>query len=169
LEGKGSFFILLVIVAILALTLAVLAGYLFFIAETPQTRPGITANVSDAARRPADSELASRNLFLEDQVFNLKSEDNKMSVIQVNVELIYFKKPKGIRNVEEKFDLCEGKMREIVGTYFQNMTIDDAKNPETKAKAANELKTALNQLLTSNERQADEVIYEIVFDKWFYQ
>jgi len=169
LEGKGSFFILLIIVAILTLTLAVLAGYLFFVAGTPQTNPEAVTEKTEI-KRPSESELAYKDLFTDKQYFNLKNEDSdKTSVIMVKMQLVYFKKVKGIKSTDEKINLNEGKIKEIIGTYFQKMTLDEVKLPETKDRANKELTGLINQLLTSNEKQKQNIVYEIVFNEWFYQ
>lgn len=166
--GKGSFFILLVIIAILTLALTILVGYLFVVAGVSQTRTEIAQGDITVKHLP-DSELSSRRLFSDKQFFNLKCEEDKMSVIQVNVILYYYKKVKGIKNVEEKLSFNESKIKQMIGTYFQKLTLDDVKKPETKERAANELKKAINDYLITNEEQKADIVYEVVFDEWFYQ
>jgi flagellar basal body-associated protein FliL len=170
LEGKGSYFVLLIIVAILTLTLVILAGYLFFVASPQQPNLEKAASGEVELRRPSDSELASKKIFDEKQYFNLKStQDNKLSVIAISVELVYFKKVEGIKSTEEKINANESKIKEMIGTYFQNLTIEEVKLPETKQRANIDLTRQINNFLTSNEDQKQEIVYEVVFDEWFYQ
>lgn len=168
MEGKGSFFILLVIVAILTLTLAVLAGYIFFVGGTPQGNVEAVAT-GQMEKRPSENELSSLKLFTDKTIFNLKSDDGEMSVIQLNAILYYYKKVKGIKSTDEKITLNEGKIKEMVGTYFQGLTLDDVKKPEAKKRANEELTKIINEYLTSNEKQKEDIVYCIVFDEWFYQ
>jgi len=169
LEGKGNFFVLLVIVAILTLTLAVLAGYLFFVAGTPKPQVEVAEETVEM-KRPSESELSYKDLFTEKQYFNLKSDDNnRISVIMVKMQLVYYKKVKGIKSTDEKISANEGKIKEIIGTYFQNMSLDEAKLPETKRRANRELTKMINEFLASNEKEKQDIVYEIVFSEWFYQ
>lgn len=168
MEGKGSFFILLIIVAFLTLALAVLAGYLFFVAGSPKTT---TVEVQkETTKRPVDEDLEMKKLFEGKKYFNLKnSDDKKIAVIQVNVELVFYKKIKGIKDVKKKIDAYDGEIKEVVGTYFQNMTLDDAKKPEMKEQAKKELAKKLNELLTASEKEKKDIIYTVNFEDWFYQ
>ena len=45
--------------------------------------------------------MATR-LFDENVIYNLKSDNGELSVIQVNIVIEYYKKVKGIRNVEKR-------------------------------------------------------------------
>ena len=170
MEGRGSFFILIVIVAILTLTLAVLAGYLFIFANNPhETVKDAGMQNETEKKRPAESELAQKKLYNEKKYFNLKSENGKLSIIQVNVELWYFKKVKGIKSTDEKIALNESKIKQIIGTYFQNMTLEEVRMPETKERSNKELTKMINEYLVSNEKSKEDIIYEVVFEEWFYQ
>jgi len=167
LASKSSFIILLSIVAVLTLVLAAMAGYLLLVAGTPQTTAG-TSNDS-VQEIPDPDKLSRKKLFEEKKYFNLKSDDGEISVIQVGVELVYFNKVKGIKNVEEKITSYESQIKEILGTYFQQMTLEQVKEPESKKKAKEDLKKQINNLICSNEKIQNEIIYDIVFDEWFYQ
>jgi flagellar basal body-associated protein FliL len=167
LESKGSLFILLIIISILTLTLAVMAGYLFFVADTQQTNIVVEENSSES-KRPADEEISKVQLFDDDTFFNLKS-DGRISVLQISAELSYFKKVKGIKNTDEKINFNMNKIKEIIGTYFQGKTFEEITNPEAKEKANKELTKEINEFLLSNEGTNYDIVYEIVFDKWFFQ
>lgn len=169
MEGKGNFFILLVIVGILAITLAILTGYLFFVTGSTQGKAAEVAS-EEEIKRPAESELLSKRLYEEKKYFNLKSNNmDKISVLMVNAEIFYFKKVKGIRDIEAKIAANESKIKEMMGTFFQNMTLEEAMIPETRKEASKELTKKINECLLSNEKVKDDIIYEIVFDEWFYQ
>ncbi|HHW47830.1 MAG TPA: flagellar basal body-associated protein FliL [Clostridiaceae bacterium] len=168
MESKGSLFVLLIIVVILTLTLAVMAGYLFFVADTQQTNISQEED-NPTPKRPADEEISKIQLFDNNTFFNLKSEDGKTSVIQINAELSYFKKVKGIKNTEQKITFNINKIKEIIGTYFQSKKFEEITQPEAKEIANRELTKKINEYLLSNEQGKDDIVYEIVFDKWFYQ
>lgn len=167
MEAKGSFsVILLVIIAVLALTLAGLTGYVFF---SGPTKSASSAQPHEMVR-PADDELVVKKLFESKNLFNLKNtDDKKTSVIQANIELVYLKKVSGVKNVEEKIKSYDGAIKELIITYFQNMTLEDVKQPQTKENAKKELVKQLNELLSSSEKEQKNIIFTINFNEWFYQ
>ena len=169
--GKGSFVVLLIIVAVLTFALAVMASYLFFVAGNPTSAQiqYVNTNVGHEPTRVPSAELSSKKLFEEKKFFNLKAVDDKTSVIQLGAEIVYYKKVKGIKVVEEKIAGFETKMKESIGTYFQNMTLEQVKDPKTKEKANTELIKQLNDLLSSDEEKHYDIIYDIIFEDWFYQ
>jgi flagellar basal body-associated protein FliL len=171
LEGKGGFFVLVAIVAFLSITLALLAGYVFFAGGPSGTSEGIEHGPeSKVIERPDDSELSTDLLFEKEAYCNLKSTDpNVNSVIQISAEIIYFNHIEGIEDPLSKITLYKKQMRELVGTYFQNQTIDEIKLPKAKEKAKKELTEQINDLLNQSEEKRYEFIYTIVFDKWLYQ
>lgn len=168
MEGKGSFFILLVIIAILTLTLAVTMGYLFIVGGPSQSK--VVTVEAQATKRPAEKELEKLVLFT-DGIFNLRSEDSsKVPVIMITAEITYYKNIKGYSGkVNEKINFDLPKIKELVGTYFQKLTLDEVKNPEAKEKANKELCNQINEYLSSTEKEKRDFIYEIAFEKWFYQ
>jgi len=170
LGGKGSFIVLLVIVAVLTLVLAMMAVYLFIVAGTPQNNAESAVHTDiNTPQRPDADELGYKKLFEEKKFFNLKSEDNKNPVIQVEVNLVYFKKIKGIKNVEDKITSFESEIKEAIGTYFQQLTLEQVKDPACKKKAKEDLIKEINNLLSSDENKHFDIIYDIVFEEWFYQ
>lgn len=168
--SKGNFFILLVIIAVLALALSALVGYLFFMSGS-----GNSINSDGSANTikvPTDSELSQINVYDEDTVLNLKGEQGKKAdFIQLNITLSVFKeaKVKGYKTSEEKVTAYLKKIREVIATYFQKMSRDEAwlSADIAKERAKKDLKESLNQLLIANEKDKEEIIYEIIFDKWF--
>ncbi|MFZ5987432.1 MAG: flagellar basal body-associated FliL family protein [Bacillota bacterium] len=171
MEGKSGFFILVGIVAFLSLALAMLAGYVFFVqgdspkpvtAEDPQKKE---------IKIPKDDELVKEKLFSEKLPFNLKSNNSeKISVIVVSVEISYYKKVKGIKDPVAKIAAHKSKLQEIVGTYFQGLTLEDVMDEKNaKEKARTELTKKMNDYLLANEKEKQPVVYTVVFDQWFYQ
>lgn len=171
MEARGKVFtiILLVIIAILALSLVGLVGYIL-VTNNSNSNGADSVSMSGTIAIPSDDELSSRMLYGEPVLLNLKSENNKSStppVIKLNIELLYFKKVKGV-DVENKLTIYDKRIKELVNTYFQNMTLEEAKDPETKKKARNDLIESINKMLIENEGTKRPIIYNIVFDEWFY-
>lgn len=168
MENRGSFFVLISIVAVLSLTIVLLAGYVFFMQDSNSVNAKDPQ--SQNVRIPSEKELIKVKLFEEKTAFNLKSEDpEKVSVIAVSVELSYFKKVKGIKKTTAKIEANKGKLQEIVGTYFQKLTIDEVSDVGFKEKAREELTALMNEYLLANENSKENIIYTIVFEQWFYQ
>lgn len=168
--GKSSFFILIAIVAFLSLTLAMLAGYVFFVqggekvqaVEEPKDYSGIV---------PKEEDLVREKLLPEKTFFNLKSDDpDETPVIVVNLEITYFKKTSGIKDTTIKIASNKSKLIEIVGTYFQSLYIKDVMDGvKAKEKARNNITLLMNDYLKSNENDKSDIIYTVTFEQWFYQ
>jgi flagellar basal body-associated protein FliL len=70
LESKGTFFILIIVVAVLALTLAALAGYLFIVQGASNDKGDATA-VTDATKDiPAKADREIIELYDGKRIFN---------------------------------------------------------------------------------------------------
>lgn len=167
MEGKkGGFFVLISIVGVLSVSLAFLSIYVFFMA-------GNTAEKAQAKEIvvPKDSELTSEQLFDENTAFNLKLSkgDSEEHVLLVNIQIQYFTKHDVIKAPAEKISLNKSKLCEIVGSYFQDLTIDDVMASAGKEKARSDLKRLMNEYLVQNEKKDDDLVYSIIFDYWFYQ
>lgn len=170
LEGKGSFFILLFIVAFLSLTLAVLAGYVFFVAGNPKdkteadTKEKIEVKVSE-------EELASIQLFEGKKYLNLKQEGDNLAVIQVGITVKYLK-GKDVKKSEETVNHYADELREAVIAYFSNMTVQEAKNQTAAMKKAKEdLTIRFNQIVPPDpkDKKKRPMIESVVFYDWFTQ
>ncbi|MEN2776577.1 flagellar basal body-associated FliL family protein [Acetivibrio clariflavus] len=168
MEGKStSFIILICVVAFLSLSLALLSGYVLFMGGSSKGQAADNKTITV----PKDSDLALEQIFSSNTAFNLKTtkDDKDIHVILVNAQIQYFVKFDGIKNTTAKIQANKGKLAEIVGTYFQNLTIDDVKNPEAKEKARADIKKMMNEYLMQNEKSDGELVYNIIFDYWFYQ
>lgn len=170
MEAKGSFsIVLLVIITILALALAGLTGYVIFSPANTKVEA-----VSHEVSRPADKDLVVLKMFENKTIFNLKnSDEKKMPVIQANIELVYRKKVSGIKNPEEKIKTFDGAIKEIITTYFQNLTPEEAKSLQgdeaVREKAKVDLTKKINTLLSSSEKEYKEIIYTVNFVDTFIQ
>jgi flagellar basal body-associated protein FliL len=168
LGGKGTFLTMLIVIVILVVTIAALTMFIFYGGMTGSER---TANLSaTAVNMPKDDELGFISLFKGDKYCNLKpDEENPSPILQVDITLYYYKKIRGIKNVEEKINQYSSKARELVGLYFQGKTLTEIKENDFWNKAKEELKREINKLLTANEKNKDDIIYEVVFESWNYQ
>jgi flagellar basal body-associated protein FliL len=169
LEFKGTSFILIIIITVLTLALAALAGYIFLVQDN---NPGETAAVVQYGEVPDDSELSTIELFEGNKYFNLKNTDpNKISVIQVGISLQYFKEIKQNKNiiVPEKINAYLPEIKELIGTYFLSVSLEDVKQPDFKQQTKEELKARINELLNTGDLTSYEYVYKVIFDDWLFQ
>ncbi|NMB32956.1 MAG: flagellar basal body-associated FliL family protein [Clostridium sp.] len=167
MEGKSGYFILIGIVAFLSLTLAILVIILFLQGGSVASGTGQDPKVIDS---PSDNELIKLKMFEEKMPFNLKNGDaGKNPVIVISAEVSYFKKVRDIDDTTAKIEANKSKLQEIVGTYFQSLTLKEVMEIEAKEKARSELTKRMNESLLANEKARDDIVYTIIFDQWFYQ
>ena len=172
MEAKGSFsMVLLIIIAILALALAGLTGYVFFFAGPTKSAD---ATKQHEITRPADTDLIVKKMFENKTIFNLKStDDKKVPVIQANIELVYLKKVSGIKSVDEKIKAFDGAIKELIISYFQNLTPEEARNlqadEKVKEKSKKDMTRKINELLSSSEKEYKDIVYTVNFIDWFVQ
>ena len=169
MEGKSSYFILLVIVAFLSITLAFLAiGFFFFGNSNSGTEKEV---VVVTQKIPADDELLNKVIF-ESKNFNLKKNDSKeIAVIVLSASMKHFKLVDELKEEEvvAKIDFYSNEINSAIGTYFQGLTLDDVRQVEAKKKASEDLTKKINEILISNDNKASPLVYSIAFDYWFYQ
>ncbi|MCX7841522.1 MAG: flagellar basal body-associated FliL family protein [Clostridia bacterium] len=174
MEGKSSVLILLFIVAFLSLTLAVLAGYVFFVAGTPRNSADASseAKKQEEMKKPKEEELYKLQLFEEKKYLNLKSDDpKKMSIIQIGIIVKCHKfKEKDDKKVEAKIKPYVTELQEAAIAYFGNITLEDARNQTaTMEKAKKDLVEKFNQIIPKDEKEKKSVVYSVVFYDWFTQ
>ena len=169
---------LLVIIAILTLIIAVLAAFIILVGINPPQ--SAVANGSPPVSGPQatvidEKLLTPLKLFSDKQYFNLRTDDNRLSVVIVDVTIKYINKMDGIKDVAAKISLHEDNLKEIVCNYFQSMTYDEIKNLDTKLQAKEDLKDEMNSFLIAtiekdtDRRKVVEIVYEVVFSGWNYQ
>jgi len=170
LAGKGSFFIMLVIIAFLSLALAVTAGLFFLTSGKSSNKENVDSTVAPAEPSPPkDSELL--DLKIEKKAFNLKPLPNaeEMSYLQVSGVVKYFASVEGVSNTTEKMTASEAQVMEICSKYFMGLTINDVKEDGAIDKAKEELTRRINNVITMNEEKKNPIVYTINFSEWIYQ
>lgn len=170
MEGKrnGLVIALIIIVAILTITVSALSIYLLVVNSDSKNDSSTTvASSSTVNFKPNSENCGNIMLFEESQALNLKYNDNEKPVyISMNMELQYYK---NIKNAEEKINSRLSEIRELVSTYFQKMTLEEVKKPETKDKARKELTEQINKLLSTETEDGRDLIYTVIFERWLYQ
>jgi flagellar basal body-associated protein FliL len=166
LKGKGfSFLILLVVVAFLTM---IFAGVLFYLRITSDYSKGNNSEKASSIAMPGDDELSSRVLF-DKEILNLKrTSSDKSDAVRVSAVIKYYKSVKGI-DVEKKLDAHIDEIKEMAGTYFQQLTLKQIEDPNSKDKIKKDLTKESNILLNSNEKTKNEIVYTIIFSEFFYQ
>ncbi|PYG89828.1 flagellar basal body-associated protein FliL [Ruminiclostridium sufflavum DSM 19573] len=168
MEGKSSYFVLLVIVACLSITLAFLAiGYFFFASGSSGSEKEV---VVVEQKIPGDDELSNK-IICEAKNFNLKKTDPKqVAVISLSASMKHFKTVDDMEeeDVTAKIDFYSTEINSAIGTYFQELTLDDVAKKDTRTKAEEDLKDEINEILTKNDKKASPLVYSVTLD-WFYQ
>lgn len=169
MEGKSSYFILLVIVAFLSITLAFLAIGYFFLGNGNSNPEKEVVLVTH--KIPGDEELSNKVIF-ESKNFNLKKTDEKqIAVIVLSASMKHFKAVDKMKEeaIIEKINFYSNEINSAIGTYFQGLTLDDVRQVDAKAKASEDLAIKINEILMGDDKKASPLVYSIVFDYWFYQ
>jgi len=174
LESRSTFFILIVIVAVLALSLAALAGYLLIVQGSSDGGGNAQQNgVGEGSGvAPKEEDLLKIPLYDGAKYFTLKkASPNDSSIIQVNVTLKCFKELKKNRKVvvEELIDAKKEEIQELVVRFFLKRTIDEIKDVEMLDKAKDELTGQINSLLNEDLNKPEDVVYRVIFSEWLFQ
>lgn len=172
MESKGTFFILIIVVAVLALTLAALAGYLFIIQGASNDKGESTAVSSEVKEVPKEEDLIKIHLYEGKRIFNLKNDDpDKIAMMQVNVTLKCYKILKEDKKVivEEKVTAYSEEIQELVVRFFLTRTIDDVKDLTIMDKAKEDLTKQINDLLNEGVERPEDIVYKIIFSEWLFQ
>ncbi len=170
------FFILMIVVVVLALTLAALAGYLFIVQGSSNNKSEAIASTEPKVKEiPKEEDLVKIPLYDGKRYFNLKNEDpQKIAMMQVNVIL---KCHKTLKEKENKKVVVENliteaysdEIQELVVRFFLTKTIDDVKNVEIMDKAKAELLKEINALLNEGAKKPEEIVYKVIFSEWLFQ
>lgn len=172
MESKGTFFILIIVVAVLTLALAAMAGYLFLV-QGPSNNKEDTSEATAKVETYKEEELATKALFEDKKYFNLKNAEGSKSIaiIQTGVNITYVKVIKGVKSMDEKFALYDPKLKQLIIKYFLGVTLDDIKKPDAMETANQVLTKEMNELLNEGETEKEPktFITEVVFDDWVFQ
>ncbi len=173
MESKGTSFILIIIVAVLALTLAALAGYLFIVQGSSNSDKNVTeANSANVKDVPKEEDLVKIPLYENARFFNLKSEDpQKTSIIQVMVTLKCHKALKHDKKavVTELVTGRSDEIQELVTKFFLTMTIAQVKDPAAMDTAKKDLTEHINTLLNEGNKDPEDIVYTVIFSEWLFQ
>ncbi len=177
MESKKTFFIMIVIVAVLALTLAALAGYLLIVqggSGGAKTEAEVTAEGEGekTVNIPKEEELVKIPLFSEAKYFNLKSTNpDRTSIIQVNVTLKCYKTLKRDKKaiVTDLVAARSEEIQELVVRFFMTMTADEVEDLAVMDKAKQELTTQINILMNEGEKKPEDIVYRVIFSEWLFQ
>jgi flagellar basal body-associated protein FliL len=174
LERKSSFFniILLFILAFLALTLAVLAGYIFI---GGGGRPTTVIVTQAQEKKHLDSDFSEFELYSEKTLFNLKTTSSGTSastppIIQAIVSLKYLTKAptktSSIKDTTAKLEAYKGEIQSLIGSYYMSLTAEDAKREDAKENATKVLTIKINDMLNANETKQDKIVFDVIFPYW---
>jgi flagellar basal body-associated protein FliL len=174
LESKGTFFILIIVVAVLALTLAALAGYLFLVQGTSNSSGTAAASEATVKEVPKEEDLVTIALYEDKSYFNLKNDDpKKIAMMQVSVSLKCYKTLKEKENkkviVEEKVAAYSDEIKELISRFFLSETLEDVQSPEVMNSAKEELRKQINELLNEGSKHPEDVVYRVIFSQWLFQ
>ena len=166
--GKGSFFIMLLIVAFLSLALAVMAG-LFFFTSNPEKKEETVEKKE--VKAPKESDLME--MRIESKPFNLRNsiENDGISYIQISATIKYFKAIEDVEglNTEEKMTLNQSAIMEIFSKYFLSRDLEEIRAEDAIDKTKKALIKQINDYLVANEKYKVEIVYTINFSEWLYQ
>ena len=166
---------MIIVVAVLSLTLAALAGYLFIVQGSPANKgEAVAASTTTVKVAPAKEDLTTVSLYEDKSYFNLKNDDpKKIAMMQVKVVLICHKTLKEKENkkviVEEKILDYSNEIQELVVRFFLTKTTDDVKSLDVMDKAKEDLRKEINDLLNEGAKKPEEIVYEVVFSQWLFQ
>jgi flagellar basal body-associated protein FliL len=173
LESKSTFFILIVIVAVLALSLAALAGYLVIQGSSGEKEEGKAgAEDEQTIEIPKEEELVKIPLTSSATYFNLKKTDpKKTSIIQLKVTLKCHKTLKRDKKavVEDIVAARTEEIQELVVKFFMNLTADEVQDSAMLDKAKADLARQINELLNQGEEEPEEIVYNVIFSEWLFQ
>ena len=171
MEPKGPFFILIIVVAVLTLTLAALAGYLFLVQGNSSGKSEMQTSAAKVV--PKEEDLVTVSLHDDKSYFNLKNDDpKKIALIQVKVSLMCMKQFKGNSKTVKAVDKItthSDEIKELIVRFFLNMTIDEIKNTSVMDIAKEQLKKQINDLLNEGQKEPQEIVYKVIFSEWLFQ
>lgn len=178
MESKSTYFILIIVVAVLTLLLAALAGYIFIVqgnlgGESEETGAGQAADGGEQAKAiPKEEDLIKVPLYGSTRYFNLKSSNSdKTSIIQVNVTLKCYKTLKNNKkaNVEEMVTARSEEIQELIVRFFMTLTEVEVKEPAVLDKSKEDLTKQINALMNEGVDKPEDIVYRVVFSEWLFQ
>ncbi|NLV35161.1 MAG: flagellar basal body-associated FliL family protein [Clostridiaceae bacterium] len=178
MESKKLSIILIVIIAVLAVSLAILAGYLFVIQGSNGNGDGDLAgdhpaNGENAPEIPSEEDLVKVSLYDGARYFNLRNvdSDKKASILQANVTLKCYKALKRDKDiiVADMVTARSEEIQELIVRFFMTLTAEDVKDPAIMDKAKEDLTYQINALLNEGIEKPEDIVYRVVFSEWLFQ
>lgn len=178
MESKSTFFILIVIVAVLALSLAALAGYLVIVqgnrsnGEESGNESQTAENSEQIKEIPKEEDLVKIPLFNDARYFALKkTEPDKSSIIQANVTLKCYKTLERDKKavVSEIIAARSEEIQELVVRFFMTLTAEEVEDLAVLDKAKENLTEQINSLLNEGEEKPEDIVYKVIFSEWLFQ
>lgn len=176
MESKSTFFILIVIVAVLALSLAALAGYLVIQGGSGGDKSGDAVTADDQGDKtidiPKEEELVKIPLTSSATYYNLKKTDpKKTSIIQLKVTLRCYKTLQRDKKavVTDIVAARSEEIQELVVKFFMNLTADEVQDVSMLDKAKEDLTKQINILLNEGEEKPEDIVYRVIFSEWLFQ
>ncbi len=166
MEGKSIYTILLAIIAVLTLSLAILIIFLF-ISYNPNQQAAIDVETTKgmSERVVPDAEMIEFKLFLgEEKMFALKGEpENPDSIVMVSVTIKCDtgEKRKKETDVTTRVTQYMSELEEVVGDYFADMTLTEAKLVETRYKARDDFIRIFNDIINANKQDKEKTVYKV--------
>lgn len=173
MESKSTFFILIIVIAVLSLTLAALAGYLFIVQGASNDKGGSTAlSESEVEKKiPKKDERTNIALFEDKRTYNLKNDNtDKVSMMQVHVALDCYKQLKNDKKavVADRVAAYTDEIQELVVRFFLTKTVSDVEDVAVMDKAKEELAKQMNDLLNEGVKEPEDIIYKVIFSEWMF-
>ena len=112
MESKGTFFILIIVVAVLTLALAAMAGYLFLVQGPSNNKAESSTTEVSQEQTYKEEDLTTKALFESKKYFNLKNAEGSktIAILQAGINIKYPKQIKDVKTatqMEEKLSLYE--------------------------------------------------------------
>jgi flagellar basal body-associated protein FliL len=169
LASKSTFIILIIAIAVLSLTLAVMTGYLFIVQDTSNDKGNPDIVVKNV---PKKADRITIPLFEDKRIYNLNNGDtDKNSMIQVAVTLDCYKQLENDKKaiVEDRVAAYSDEIQELLVQFFLTKTIDDVKDVVFMDKTKEELAGRINNLLNEGEKNPEDIVYKVIFSEWQFQ
>lgn len=169
MESKSNL-VLIIIVAVLSVSLAVLAAYLLLAQGNSDSGKVEAASVSDK-HIPKNEDLVSIPLFSDSTYFALKkTSSDQTPILQAKVTLKCYKTLKRDKKavVEEIVATRSEEIQELVVRFFMTLTSDDVKDVAVLDRAKEDLKNQINDLLNEGEEEPEDIVYNVIFSEWLF-
>lgn len=156
MNGK-VYIILIAIVALLSLSIAGLAVYVFTINAVPDN------NARSAARQEEiriNYNKVTRTVpFESEKIINLKMTDDRAHIVKVKLEILSQKDKKLDKQIENRIT----EIQEMIISAFNSRTINEIQSENSKENIKNEILKELNAMFSTDK------FLKVVINDWFFQ